>query len=744
MLWVLRDKAGRRAITVLAVSMAWVWLTPCRGGEAADGPDKADALAGQKEFRRRGGMCMNSRVYAPARSEARVPRDVGETPVVQPRLRERRGRVICYAVDGDTLWAADDQALYQVDGREGRLVRTFDQRDGLPDRTIQSISPAGSVVWLATLSGLARLDVRTGAITAAAGVSFSVGLLATGPSGVWLASDAGVYWLRPGADEWQKLPEASGQQAVAATVESGFWWFRWRNREIHPIRGVFVDEAGVSVLMARTLVHYSPRSGAWEKIAGDVWEAELRDGTVWGLCTGGVLRYDTGAGTQQTVAYGSGPADGRAVALLPTADALFVASHGRCDAKAKEFSGFTGGGISRLDLQAGTWSVTDMIDGVPVRFTDSLYADGQDVWAGVMLYDKAIQRGAHPGMAHVKRWLPHPNGIGLARYHGGTWTLLTRTGLKQETCWIGPHGVGVHADSVGPQTARMMCSIDGRLWGAYQVFPEHWYGGYVESAGCLAKRTAEGWEAVFDLRTEQLGLEGEYPGLMGVSRSHGGVWLAEGHQRVLDIREIAGRCWVVSQTGLYVLDPEQGRFVAVVREPDRLYGRASAAIATADAVWFGGDGGTVSRLSRETGQLQLVGVVPDRAVTGMAWHEERLLVKTTRLAVALPASLKGAMRLPVADVIALDGETWAPASGPWPTVPEPSYSCGYAGPHRDKAKSQVNYLQHDGRRTAFLKGVFRPQVLCEDSIGGRLWLASYAGVLSLPLAQLGEGGASGE
>ena len=754
----------REFVKALVASSVLVWSCLLRGAETdgrqtkpsqaqsgpgASAPDaaaegKAEALAAQKEFRRRGGMCMNSRVYAPARREARVPRDIGQTPVIHPRLRERRGRVICYAVDGDTLWAADDQALYQIDGRGGRLVRTFDHGDGLPDRTIQSIAPSGPVVWLATLSGLARLDVAAGVIRPTPDVSFTVGRLTAGANGVWLASDAGVYSLRPGPSGWKKLPEAPGQQTVATRVRSGFWWFRWRNREISLIRGVVPDESGVSVLMERTLARYGTRTGAWEKIADDVWEAESRDGTIWALCSGGVLRYDTRTGTQRTAAYGAGPADGRAVALLPTDDSLFVASHGRCDAKAKEFTGFTGGGISRLDLRTGTWSVTDAIDGIPVHFTDSLYSDGRDAWAGVMLYDKAIQRGAHPGMAHVKRWLPHPSGIGLARYRDGGWSLLARRGLKDKPCWIGPHGVGVHLDSVGPQTVGMLCSVGDRLWGACRILPEHWYGGYTVSAGCLAKRSGDGWEPVLDLRTEQLGLEGEFPAVMGVSRSHGGVWLAEGHQRVLDIREVAGRCWVIAQTGLYVFDPERDRFAAVVREPDRLYGRATAAVAAGRAVWFGGDGGTVSRLSRETGRLELVGLVPGRTVTGLARDGERLLVKTTAAAFTLPLSLDGAKQLPVADVIAFDGERWAPASVPWPAGPEVSWTCRYAGPHRDKGKSQVNYLQHDGRRVGFLRGVFRPRVLCEDNVGGRLWLASYAGVLSVPLERAGEEGRAGE
>ena len=48
----------------------------------------------------------------------------------------------------------------------------------------------------------------------------------------------------------------------------------------------------------------------------------------------------------------------------------------------------------------------------------------------------------------------------------------------------------------------------------------------------------------------------------------------------------------------------------------------------------------------------------------------------------------------------------------------------------------VGYLSRNGKRVAFLKGVFRPRVLCEDRAGDTLWLASYSGVLSVPLSSL--------
>ncbi len=37
---------------------------------------------------------------------------------------------------------------------------------------------------------------------------------------------------------------------------------------------------------------------------------------------------------------------------------------------------------------------------------------------------------------------------------------------------------------------------------------------------------------------------------------------------------------------------------------------------------------------------------------------------------------------------------------------------------------------------AFLKGVFKPGVLCEDPYAGVLWLRTYSGVAAVPLAEV--------
>jgi hypothetical protein len=70
-----------------------------------------------------------------------------------------------------------------------------------------------------------------------------------------------------------------------------------------------------------------------------------------------------------------------------------------------------------------------------------------------------------------------------------------------------------------------------------------------------------------------------------------------------------------------------------------------------------------------------------------------------------------------------DGRGWSAEPAAFPVV-RPAYT----------VRQKSNYVL-DGakRRVAFVTGLFRPEVLCEDKIGGKLWLGAYSGVASIPL-----------
>jgi len=691
-------------------------------GPAAQGPDEPpppEVKAAMEELWRRG-RCLLSSVHKPAARESAVPEDIGHTQVLDPRLYARRAALLCYALHGQTIWAADDQSLYQVDGKAGKLIRRFGPPNGLPNVPIQAIAPAGDALWLATRSGLARVDPKTGRIAPLPDIRFKLARLAAGPSGLWLVSDAGAYRLAPGQSRWRRLPDFPGQEQLAKITRRGFWSALWRNRRLATIPSMFATDDGLYVVCLKRLLRYHPAGNEWLQISDQAWQAIPQARAVWALTTSGAVRYDPAAGRTEQFQSGQGPAAGRPITAAATDRAFFMASQPDYDDKAKRF---VGGGISRLDLTTGTWTITETVDGADIRFVSALLADGDQVWAACTLYDRAVELGAHPGMAHVKRWRPHPSGLGLLRCSGGRYTLIKGERLETEKRWVMGQKDTVKPDCVGPESIESLCRCGTRAWGVYRMVPEQYYAGYYISAGCLAVRSEDEWQKRFDTRTSELDLGGEQPELMLISHSHGDrIVLAEGHPVVLGIEQVAGRAWAVCESGLFVHDPQSDRFTPVVQEEFRLYWRATAAAAGKGEVWFGGDGGTISRLDRDSGCLELVGVVPGRKIVAIRVEQNRVAVRTAKTTVTLPVSLRSAPRLPEADSLVFDGKTWSAASARVEPAGS-SLSC------REKS----SYLYRGDRQIAFLKGVFRPTVLCEDSSGNKLWLATYHGVASIPL-----------
>ena len=694
-----------------------------------------DIQRAMKEMWRRG-TCLLSSVHKPAETESAVPKDLGATAVLYPRIHARQGALLCYAADGGTLWAADDQGLYQVDAAAAKLTRTYDVRAGLPDAAVQSIAPAGRTVWLATRGRLARLDVEAGTIAPVEGVQFDMGRLAAGPSGVWLVSDAGAYRLAPGEKQWRKLPDFPAQDLLAGQVRRGFWWEWWHRKMRVLLPSVFATADGLYVVCMNRLSRYDPAAGKWQELGQNVWQAVPSGRTVWALVTEGVLGYDAATGKTTHYRAGAGPAAGRPVAMAVSDQALLLASQPDYDDKPKTRrdtpqqevkTPLTGGGISRLDLASGKWTVTDAVDGVDVRFASAVQAEAGEAWASCILYDKIHERGAHPGMAHVRSYRPHATGIGLLHYAGGRWHLVKREGLKTEQRWVMGQRGKVKTDLIGPESVDQLCRCGKCVWGVYRIVPEQYYSGYFISAGCLAEQSDGHWQGRFDVRTKELGFEGEQPKLMLISHSHGHrIVLADGHPIVLGMESIAGRTWVISEGGLFAQEPGDGGFVPVLRETARLYWRATAAAAGEDCVWFGGDGGTISRLDRKTGRLELLGVAEGRSILHMVAGDGGVRAVTSKSDAVLPVSLAAATKLPEGDVLEFDGRRWTAGAGQ--VAPKPL-------PYTFKSRS--NYLYKADKRVAFLKGVFRPIVLCEDRVGGKLWVGTYAGVASVPLSPQG-------
>lgn len=706
-----------------SISLVVVLILAVRVG--AEAPSAKTKAAMDELWRR--GNCLLSSVLKPAAKEAALPRDLGDTPVLRPRLRSADGRLLCYAADKETLWAADDQALYRVDASAGTLVKRYDLADGLPDSAIQSIAPSGDTVWLATRRGLARLDVSTGRCASVEGIRFGMARLATGPGVLWLVSDSGVYRLAAGRNDWRKLPSCAALKVLAGVSGRGFWWAKWQARVASRIPQVFATADGLYAICIDRLLHYPAAGGACREIGNRTWYAVAKGRTVWALTTGGLLRYDAATGKTERFATGDVLPAGRPTALAVGDSAVFVATEADYDQKSKSFAG---GGIGRLDLSTGKWTVRQTVGQTSARFVTAMLADGDEAWAACALYDRVVQIGAHPGMAHVKRFRPHVSGLALLHFNGKDWSVVSLQTHKPDRRWVLGQKGKYEADAIVPKRFDRLWRSGEDLWGVFRMVPERFYSGYYISAGSLAARAGGTWRGRFDIRTKELGLAGEQPELMLVSHSHGErLVLAEGHPKVLAMASLAGRTWAVCESGLFVHDASTGKFVPVVRSARRAYWRVTAAAAGAHAMWFGGDGGTISRMDRKTGRIELVGVAKGRKMTSLVvlgdlGADDEVVARSEGGKAVLPASLADAAKLPAVQGIAYSGKAWYLRED---NTAAPK--CRYTFQKRS------NYLYRARRRVGFITGVFRPTVLCEDRRTGTLWLGTYSGVASVRLPQ---------
>jgi hypothetical protein len=693
--------------------------------EAADQPPKVaqinappETKAAMMELWRRG-ECQLSAVYLPAEKRSPVPADIGATPVITPRLYNTKGAILCYAVNGQRIWAADDLALYEIDAASGKEIRRFAAREGLPGETVQSMVATGDMVWLATRGGLARLSVQAGTIAPVPEVQCLLGRLAAGSNGVWLIGDGGAYHLLPGEAKWKQLPLFPGQPELAGMARRGFWSALWRDKLQSALPQATATADGFHALCFDNLIRFDTSSGTWTTIARQASQFVPGQNAVWCLTTGGLLRSQPGEAKPTVYARGQGLAAGRPVGLAVTGQAVWVLSEPDYDAAAQRY---VGGGISRFELAGNTWTVTEKVNEMDIRFATAIAAERNEVWVACSLYDKVEEFSAHPGMAHVKRWLPHRTGIGLLHYRAGAWTLLRGENLKTEKRWVLGQAGEVAADLLGPQSVERLCAAGERVWGEYRIAGEKYYGGYYISAGCLAETAASGPRSVFDVRSGELGLAGEQPELLLISLSHGEIVRGEGQPVILGMENPAGRVCVITESSVYFFDENSGKFQPAMREPFRAYWYVTTAVPGTDGAWFGGDAGTISRLDRATGRLDLVGVMKGRKITAMARTDDGIAVKTEKTEAVLPASLSDAPQLPAADVVAWDGKAWKTATlGVEPT------------PSEFQFEKDSSYLAKAGHRVAFIKGVFRPTVLCEDKAGGLLWFAAYNSIGAIPL-----------
>ncbi|MFQ6102703.1 MAG: hypothetical protein ACE5OP_00255 [Candidatus Glassbacteria bacterium] len=106
-----------------------------------------------------------------------------------------RGGVISdIEVAGDCLWIATSTGLARLDLKK-ETWKKFTRRNGLPDDSVLSLEKSGSVLWIGTRGGLAKLDVDSLSVTKISSVSSTAEVheLVGGGERIWIGTGRGLF-----------------------------------------------------------------------------------------------------------------------------------------------------------------------------------------------------------------------------------------------------------------------------------------------------------------------------------------------------------------------------------------------------------------------------------------------------------------------------------------------------------------------------------------------------------------------
>ena len=678
--------------------------------------------------------CLCCSVSIPAPKAAAVPGEIGSQAVLEPRVYENKARLNGFCTADPFLWTADDLAVYQIDARRRTLVRTYRAADGLPDVPVRQLVADGKWLWIVGRSRLSRLEVSAGRIDVPNQPPFTLARMATGPAGTFLVTEKGAYRWDAAANRFESLGAYPGQSNVARAVQRGFWQFQWHKHVSSLLRDVVVGQGELYVLAGNTLSRHDA-AGRWVQIAQDAWRMALDEPHLWAVTTAGLLHYHRPTEKVTRYAGGSGPTPGKPVNLAVAGGAAYLVAEPRFDGREKRY---TGGGVSRFDPAAGKWTTVQQVGGADVAFTPAVAVDGSDVLVSARLVGEVEHRSLHPGMANVREHIAKVTGLGVAvGAASGDWRLLRLQGIDGGPYWVMGQQKKHRHDRVRPQQISHVVACGDRLWAALRNFPETYYGGYYPTVQCIARRTEAGWTAVAERpRAESVGLAGDQPGILCLTATHRKpIVLGHGFPKVLGLFRAAGTVWLVQEGGVYAYDAAKDAFQAVLTEGFRAYWQVTAGACDASAAWFGTDAGTITRYDRKTRRFHLLGVVPGRKIDQVRVGNGKVCVRTAnpKTRATLPAGLSDLAQLPPANVLCYDGHSWSAAKAEEMPAASPT---PYAFPQGKKGTS--NFLtgaahgSDSPKRLAYLRGVFQPQVLCQDA-SGALWLGVWGGVARLAL-----------
>ena len=719
-----------RLLIFLAVLAVW------ETGRAE--PPSAEIRAGMDELWRRG-RCVLSSIVMPAQKASRVPRDLSGAKVMDGRVIGRRGTFSAFACDGETMWLATDTRIDKVDLAARRRVGRFTPADGLPDNPVDEMVIDGKNLWVISRAGLGMLDTSTGQFTETALPKFRKAKLVAAEDAVYVVAESGAHALGRGKAKWQELPSVPSAKAIKGRLDKGVWRTRWKSGTNSMIQDAVVAWGKLWVLSMGSLSSLDCAdlgSGAakWQRAAGDAWGMKTDGDDLWVLTSKGVDCY-RGDGSVERHTPDKGLAVGRHRFLACTPEHVWVATEPRQDA---EKTRYVGGGISVFDKETRTWKNFTEINGHPATKVTWLGSFGGQVCVAALVIENLVTRSAHPGMMHVKRLVPQVTGLAVhvRDSETGNWETVSLPLPQGESLYVLGQTGKMLVDRLVPKSVIGLTTSTTAMHCIFEMFPATYYGGHRHAMGVFARRASPTgpWKAKFEDHSSGVGLVGEQEGVILVSESHGKrVIFAEAEPRALHVGFHAGRIWALSENSLASETDEPGKWQTVVETQSRFYWSASSAAADGEALWVGGDAGTISRLNKKTMECRAIGRLVGRKIDRLAVDAQgKLWVKSSPTKNVVPVRLRFLPKVESKGIAVLDGKVWREAAAT-EKFPGPQQTGKYVWSCRDK--SNFLYRKERGAGTesqyAFLRGVFKPGVLCHD--GETLWLRVYEGILRVDL-----------
>jgi len=325
--------------------------------------------------------------------------------------------IFAVKVDGPRVWVGTEDGLALIDKPSGKVVKSWQEKDGLPFRAVTAIDvdPKTGDVWLGLFGGgLARFSggrfdhwhqLNSGLVN---DVVYGVGIE---NDNVWAATTAGASRLNTKTGEWTVFTEKN-----APMEEIWNYAVNYDGKD-----SVYLAVWGSGVLK------YDIRTGRWEEYLDPDGEMEIDlyrddgiihvivtgaspiDGVVWISTYFGASRYDGRHWRGYAEQEGGIPSDflnnvkGRSAqeALFCADKGLGIVVDGPADPAtwvAYTRDPETGRGRAKVTVGGKVIENVDMPVGVPHTFMISADVDGNDIWVGTAKgLGRGIGDGYYPG-----------------------------------------------------------------------------------------------------------------------------------------------------------------------------------------------------------------------------------------------------------------------------------------------------------------------------------------------------------